>query len=71
MVTQKEAGDFILLDLNFEIFQKREVYKTLFNKDINVGDYAIVETARGIEAAKINSFQKHPSSLKIFVRVLI
>ena len=23
----KEAGDFILLDLNFEIFQKREVYK--------------------------------------------
>lgn len=49
----KEAGDFILLDLNFEIFQKREVYKAPFNKDINVGGYAIVETARGIEAAKI------------------
>jgi len=42
----KEAGDFILLDLNFEIFQKREVYKAPFNKDINVGGYAIVETAR-------------------------
>ena len=53
----KEAGDFILLDLNFEIFQKREVYKAPFNKDINVGGYAIVETARGIEAAKINSFK--------------
>ena len=48
---------FIILDLNFEVFQKREFYKVSLNANISIGDLVIVETQRGIEAAKVNSFK--------------
>ncbi len=42
-----------LIDLNFEVFQTREIYLANENHDLDVNDYAIVTTTRGIEMAKV------------------
>ncbi len=57
-IGKMEEDNFIILDLNFEVFQKREFYKVSSSINVNIGDFVIVETQRGIEAAKVNSFKK-------------